>query len=117
LYEADASGHPAVSALRRLTEQSRMTRTLSEFANGLVTHVERNRRALDARIEAVAAEFPSGQLAAVDRNIIRVALAELETHPDTPRAVVANEAVELAHIFGAESSGRFVNGVLGALLR
>jgi N utilization substance protein B len=79
--------------------------------------VTANRQALDRRIAGAATEFPVEQIAAVDRNVLRIALAELELEPKPPAAVVVNEAVELARLFGAESSPKFVNGVLGALLR
>jgi N utilization substance protein B len=79
--------------------------------------VTANRQALDRRIAGAAREFPVEQIAAVDRNVLRIALAELELEPKPPAAVVVNEAVELARLFGAESSPKFVNGVLGALLR
>ena len=52
----------------------------------------------------------------VERNILRVAIAELEMSDAAPESVVANEAVELARLFGSNSSPKFVNGVLGALL-
>ena len=55
-------------------------------------------------------------MAPVDRNVLRVALAELEMSDAAPEKVVANEAVELARLFGSDSSPKFVNGVLGALL-
>ncbi len=117
LYESDVTGHPGVPAVRRLAGEARLAAGLAEFAETLVTRVERNRASLDARIAEAAPAFPTNQLAAVDRNILRVALAELEADPDTPPSVVVNEAVEVAKLFGSEGAPGFVNGVLGSMLR
>ena len=70
---------------------------------------------LDAAIRRYAPAFPVNLLAIVDRNILRMAIYELTNRAqEVPRAVVVNEAVELASIYGSESSARFVNGVLGS---
>ena len=70
---------------------------------------------LDAAIRSYAPAFPVNLLAIVDRNILRMAIYELTNRAqEVPRAVVVNEAVELASIYGSESSARFVNGVLGS---
>ena len=71
---------------------------------------------LDSVIHAYAPAWPVSQLAVVDRNILRIALFELLHHADTPRKSAANEGVELAKVFGSESSARFVNGVLGSVI-
>jgi len=117
LYEADVTGHPGVPTVRRLAQEADLAAGLKEFAEALVLLVERDRASLDARIAEAAPAFPTGQLAAVDRNILRLALAELEVDPDTPTSVVINEAVEAAKLFGSESTPAFVNGVLGSMLR
>ena len=117
LYEADVTGHPGVPTVRRLAREAGLAAGLAEFAENLVSRVERDRASLDVRIAAAAPAFPTGQLAAVDRNILRVALAEMEDDPDTPASVVINEAVEAAKLFGSESTPAFVNGVLGSMLR
>ena len=117
LYEEDLTGHPAERSLEQLPAFGKLSPDLAERARALVRHVATNRQALDRRIASTAKEFPVEQIAAVDRNVLRIALAELEVEPKPPVAVVVNEAVELARLFGAESSPKFVNGVLGALLR
>ncbi|HIM59039.1 MAG TPA: transcription antitermination factor NusB [Dehalococcoidia bacterium] len=116
LYESDASGHPAVAAVVRLATERRLGGDDIEFATRLVKVCEEQRSELDSRIAKVASQFPAEQMALVDRNVLRVALAELEMSDAAPQKVVANEAVELARLFGSESSPKFVNGVLGALL-
>jgi N utilization substance protein B len=71
---------------------------------------------LDRLIGRYAPEWPVDQIAIVDRNILRMAIYEILHRADTPTKVAINEAVELAKEFGSDSSGRFVNGVLGSLV-
>jgi N utilization substance protein B len=68
-------------------------------------------------IAKYAPEWPVDQLAVIDRNILRMALYELQYNEDVPIKVAINEAVELAKIFGSDTSPRFVNGVLGAFMQ
>ena len=77
---------------------------------------EDQRTELDARIAKIASQYPSDQMPLVERNVLRVAMAELEMKDAAPQNVVVNEAVELARLFGSDSSPKFINGVLGALL-
>jgi N utilization substance protein B len=116
LYESDASGHPAVAAVIRLATERRLGEDDIDFATRLVRVCEEQRSELDSRITKIASRFPAEQMALVDRNVLRVALAELQMSDAAPEKVVANEAVELARLFGSDSSPKFVNGVLGALL-
>jgi N utilization substance protein B len=67
-------------------------------------------------IEKYAPEWPLDQIAAIDRNILRMACWEFAVSRDTPVKVAINEAVELAKLFGSDSTARFVNGVLGTLV-
>ena len=87
-----------------------------EFAKGLIHGVREDLAQLDAIIHKYAPAWPVDQLSVVDRNVIRIALFELLFRKDTPRKAVVNEAVELAKVFGSESSARFVNGVLGSIM-
>ncbi len=86
----------------------------------LIVRLARGTRAHLAEIDAIIAHFAEHwtveRMAAVDRNILRMALYELES-TDTPVGVVINEAVELAKRFSTEESGRFVNGMLGEIVR
>jgi len=116
LYESDSSGHPATSAVRRLAVERSLTDDDIDFATRLVRVCEEQRIELDSRIAKLASQYPSDQMPLVERNVLRVAMAELEMEDAAPQNVVANEAVELARLFGSDSSSKFVNGVLGALL-
>ena len=71
---------------------------------------------LDGLIQAYAPAWPVRLLSPIDRNILRIALYELHYRTDTPAKAAVNEAVELAKVFGSESSARFVNGVLGTAM-
>ena len=87
-----------------------------QFAQELLSGVSKNRLGLDNVITRYAPAWPVSQLSVIDRNILRIALFELIYTPGTPRKTAINEAVELAKIFGSESSARFVNGVLGSAM-
>jgi N utilization substance protein B len=82
----------------------------------LVQGVNAHQERLDTLIGRYAPEWPVDQIAIIDRNVLRIAIYELLFRDDTPTKVAINEAVELAKEFGSESSGRFVNGVLGSLV-
>lgn len=72
---------------------------------------------IDVLIQKYAPEWPIDQITVVDRNILRLGIFELTFLKEVPAKVAINEAIELAKAFGGESSGRFVNGVLGAILK
>ncbi len=86
------------------------------FAKELVLGVCSHREALDALLAEHSAHWRLERMAAVDRNVLRLALFEL-TRTDTPTPVVIDEAIELARRFGADDSPRFVNGLLDAAAR
>jgi N utilization substance protein B len=88
-----------------------------EFIKKLVAGVSKQAAALDAVLQPVAPEWPIDQIARMDRIVLRIGLYELENEADVPPKVVINEAVELAKAFGGDNSSKFVNGVLGTLLR
>ena|SRR5579884_3011420 len=87
------------------------------FVEQLVKGVSEQSDKLDAKLQPVAPEWPINQIARMDRLVLRIGLYELENEADVPPKVVINEAVELAKAFGGENSSKFVNGVLGTLLR
>lgn len=117
LYEADIAHHRAGEALdRRLAEQS-LPEPVQQFARRLLSGVLRYRSQLNALIARYAPEWPLDQIAVIDRNLLRIALYELSDPAiGTPVKVAVNEAVELAKLFGSDSSPRFVNGVLGSVV-
>jgi transcription antitermination protein NusB len=88
-----------------------------EFIEQLVAGVSKQIADLDATLQPVAPEWPIDQIARMDRLVLRIGLYELQNEADVPPKVVINEAVELAKAFGGDNSSKFVNGVLGTLLR
>lgn len=88
-----------------------------EFIELLVAGVTKEAAKLDAALQPVAPEWPIDQIARMDRIVLRIGLYELENEADVPPKVVINEAVELAKAFGGDNSSKFINGVLGTLLR
>ena len=87
-----------------------------EFVIYLVKSVIENQKELDKLIVKYAPEWPLEKITAVDRNILRIGIWELVFDDSIPPRVSINEAIEIAKAFGGESSGKFVNGVLGAIL-
>ena len=88
-----------------------------DFIGALVEGVLKHAADLDAKLQLVATEWPINEIARMDRMVLEMGLYELENDPDVPAKVVINEAVELAKAFGGDNSSKFVNGVLGTLLR
>ena len=116
LYETDLSEHLPGDVLRMRLKETTLPLDLAEFARGIIFGVHPLREHLDRVIEKYAPEWPLDQIAAIDRNILRMACWEFAVSRDTPVKVAINEAVELAKIFGSDSTARFVNGVLGTLV-
>lgn len=87
------------------------------FSRILVEGVIKNREDIDQLITKYAPEWPIEQITTVDRNILRLGIYELKFNNEIPPKVAINESIELAKTFGGESSGKFVNGVLGAIYK
>lgn len=87
------------------------------FVEGVLKGVMDKLGEIDAYISKYATEWPIEQITIVDRNILRIGVYELMYNEDIPAKVAINEAIEIAKIFGSESSGKFVNGVLGAIYK
>ena len=121
LYEWDFSGKKG--DLEKIVEKN-----IREFGPGLedtslvwniVTGVVEHLFDIDKIIEKAAPEWPIDQITIVDRNILRMGLYELlyANKEEVPPKVAINEAIELAKSFGGESSGKFINGVLGTVYK
>ena len=87
------------------------------FVEQLVKGVMANREEIDELITRFAPDWPLETLTLIDRNILRLGTYELKFADAIPAKVAINEAIELAKGFGGQSSGRFVNGVLGAVYK
>ncbi len=115
LYEVDIANHPPGDIYKSRLEETPLNDELSEFARQIIFGVLPLTHTLDQIIAKYAPEWPLDQIAAIDRNILRMALWEFAVYHETPIKVAINEAVELAKQYGSDSAPRFVNGVLGAL--
>ena len=115
LYEVDISGHSPATVLEQRIEENPMENSLTEFTTQIIYGVFPLFEKLDQFISQHAPEWPMDQVAVIDRNIIRIALWEFAVSDMTPVKVAINEAIELAKLYGADSTPRFVNGVLGSL--
>ena len=122
LYEWDFSGKKE-GTLKRIVEKN-----IKEYGPGLedtsfvwqlINGVKDNIVNIDKIIEKAAPEWPIDQITIVDRNVLRMGLYELlhANKEEVPPKVAINEAIELAKTFGGESSGKFINGVLGTVYK
>lgn len=116
LYEADSVRHDPMAVLERRVEEESLSPSAEAFAHDLIRGVLQNQQEIDKLIATFAPSWPISQMAVVDRNILRIAIYEMMQGGETPPKVAINEAVELAKVFGSDSSFKFVNGVLGSLL-
>ena len=89
----------------------------TEFAKEIVEEVKKNITDIDTIITQYAPQWPIDQITIIDRNVLRIGIYELKFNNQVPPKVAINEAIELAKNFGGPSSGRFVNGVLGAIYK
>ncbi|HSW75096.1 MAG TPA: transcription antitermination factor NusB [Candidatus Saccharimonadales bacterium] len=123
LYEQDfrRSSHDTDFDLQAVLERNiaRYEATVddTDFIKQLVEGVAGSEKELDAILQPLAPEWPIGEIARMDRVILRIGAYELTSDHGVPPKVVINEAVELAKAFGSENSSKFINGVLGTLLR
>ena len=115
LYEIDLANHPPAHVFQQRLLESPLADDLAEFARQITFGVLPLTSELDLIIAKYAPEWPLDQIAAIDRNILRLACWELAVKGETPIKVAINEAVELAKMYGSDSAPRFVNGVLGSL--
>lgn len=113
LYEIDLARHDPIEVIEYHIAESDLPPDGAEFARALVRGVLAHQAEIDRYVHLIAPEWPLNQMAPVDRNILRIAIYELQYYKETPLKVAINEAVELAKRFGSDSSRRFVNGALG----
>ncbi len=117
LFQLDLGRQPVDEVVEAALAQSPLEGANRDYADILVRETLNHLTDIDPRIAALTPDWNSDRQAVVDRNILRLAAYELLYRPDAPVAAVVNEAVELAKKYSTAESGRFVNGVLGALAR
>jgi len=119
LYQWDFRGKPT-AVIPAIVDQN-----MVEFGVGLeseekyvretIDGILKNIKKIDKIIIKYAPNWPFGQMALVDRNILRIGIYELEFNDQIPAKVAINEAIEVAKTYGGQSSGKFVNGILGSI--
>ncbi len=119
LYEWDFHGgeKDALDVLDRNMTEYAKDLDEKDFAKNIVQKVLELKPSIDETISRFAPDWPLEKITTVDRNILRIGAFELMHNQEIPSKVAINEAIELAKTFGGESSGKFVNGVLGAVYR
>lgn len=115
--ECNDKGFDLDEVLRRNISRYRDMVEDQEFIATLVRGVDSRQDELDAVLQPIAPEWPIDQIARMDRIVLRMGVYELLFGANVPPKVAINEAVELAKGFGGENSSKFVNGVLGTVLR
>jgi transcription antitermination protein NusB len=112
LYQQDIHGDRAADLRKDFWAFLETKASVREYAESLIAGVNAQLANVDARIVKYVENFGIARLAAVDRNILRLAIYEMFHCMETPPVVAINEAIEIARKFGGEDSSRFVNGVL-----
>ncbi|GCE47248.1 NusB antitermination factor [Thermosporothrix hazakensis] len=115
LYEYDTANHDPFEVLQRHAQERNLHTKVVEYAHELLQGVCDHLAEVDAHIQSAAREWPLQQMARIDKNILRLAIYEILFNNTVPAKAAINEAVELAKIFGSDTSSRFVNGVLGTI--
>ena len=116
LFLWDTNGERDIDLGRRIVEEGTEDLAVRESALKMAAGAWEQREGIDQRIERLAPQWPPRRQPGVDRNLIRLAVWELD-NADTPPKVVIDEAIELAKKFSTEQSPAFVNGVLDAVLK
>jgi N utilization substance protein B len=117
MFQMDCLGDFSESARDRFIEEFFEDRAQLAYVCRVHAFVSGNKDALDLRIETDSDNWKVSRMAKVDISILRVAAAEIFYMDDIPDSVSANEAVELAKAYGGDDSPKFINGILGKLIR
>jgi N utilization substance protein B len=112
LYAVELSGEESEKVLRENAARRKSEGEPVRYARELIDKVTEERDRLDSMVEARLKNWKLDRLAVIDLIILRIALAELIYFKSTPKNVIINEAIEIAHKFSSKKAGKFVNGIL-----
>jgi N utilization substance protein B len=115
IFQMEASGVRAEAVIALFWRSFEAEPEGREYSDSAVRGIEDTLAAVDARITKASTHWRLERMSRVDRNVLRLGTWELTNRADVPRAVILDEAVELAKSFGTEDSGAFVNGVLNRI--
>jgi N utilization substance protein B len=113
LFQLEVSDDDPEEVLRYHADEGAATPDVANFASQLVRGVIENRDRLDSILSEASEHWKLGQMAKVDRIILRIAVYEIAIDRKVPTKAAINESIELAKTFSGEEAGRFVNGILG----
>lgn len=120
LYQWDFSGYKDEEVgemIRFIREEFAPDFDDHDYVENTVRGIVENRDKIDRQLELFAKDWPVNTMTVVDRNVLRIGVFELVHNEDIPSKVAINEAIEIAKAFGGDTSGKFVNGVLGAIYK
>lgn len=117
VYQVDVAQIPIEEAIQTAREHVTAEPDVFEYAELLAQGTYDNRHEIDASIQQLSIDWPLDRQPAVDRNVLRLAIFEIDHVKSTPYIVVVNEAVEIVKKYSTSDSGKFVNGVLAGYLR
>jgi transcription antitermination factor NusB len=112
LYQLDLRGEEAMAGMDEFLAEEAAEPEVKEFALRLILGSKRVRDDTDAKLRRVTRNWDLKRMAAIDRNILRMAIFELLHCPDIPPKVTINEAIELGKKYSTANSGAFINGIL-----
>ncbi len=114
LYQIDLSGISKEEAIAGACGDEKFKQETTDYAFRLVSSALDNLKEIDSRISGASKGWPLSRMSAVDRNILRLAVCEIDHIKENPFAVVVDEAVELAKRYGGPDAKKFINGVLSS---
>lgn len=117
LFAVDLGKIPLDRVLADVLADAQLSEQYESFARELAQGALEHWSDSDRIIADMAVDWTVERMATIDRNILRLAIYEIFHRPDIPDSVAVNEAVELAKKYGEDESGRFVNGILGEIVR
>lgn len=114
LFQMDVARLSFEDAARAASEHARVSGEALQVGTELARETWARAAEFDAKVSALAPEWPSERQPSVDRNILRLGMYELTYRKETPVAVVIDESVELAKLYGTNESAKFINGILAS---
>jgi len=118
LFQADMGQQRREDVCRTFwTERTGIDKDVRDFADDLFRAAQERCAEIDQLIERHAANWRMNRMAAVDRNLLRCSVAEFLAYPATPKPVIINEALEIAHKYSTPESVNFINGVLDSVAK
>jgi len=117
IYQVDVGKNDVETALAQRFKESGMAEGDKVFCRSLVIGTLEKIKEIDKIIEKHALDWKVDRMLSVDRNILRLAVYEMQFSAETPPKVALNEAIELAKVFGSEESPKFINGILGQIIQ